>query len=64
MIMSPLKNRSFDSCSSTERIIWVHALVFCSQILSCPDSGAAVGSNVTGSWRESPTVENLSTTGS
>ena len=39
------------------------ALEFCSQILSCAFKGA-VTSKPTGSWRESPTVEKVKTTGS
>src|SRR5260370_23798844 len=60
--MSPSKNRKLDFCPRMELRIHDQAFVFCSQILSWAESGAVVGSNVTGSCRESPTVEKDRTT--
>src|SRR5258706_11755092 len=59
MIMSPLK-KSIDACW-----LWIDsrmrekALVFWSQIASWTESGSWLGSGLTGSWRESPTVEKV-----
>ena len=63
--MSPLKNSIDDFCVWIVRRMRANALVFWSQMLSCPLSvlPTLALSKVTGSCRESPTVEKVSVTG-